>query len=152
MRPKLVVVIATFLSLVFLPLDLRQTRLTQHVAKIEPSPERSSEELLYIFDLISELDSSLAEVRQKPDERWARNLFEPVSKRRRMKKKKTEKRREESLPHLTSIMMNKKNSYAILDNQIVQVGDVVENMKVTKIEMGKVTLRSGDQTIILTMD
>lgn len=152
MKPKLIVVIVTFLSVVFLPLSLRQTRLTQHVAKIEPSPERSSEELLYIFDLISELASSLAEVRQKPDERWARNLFEPVSKRRRMKKKKTEKRREESLPHLTSIMVKKWKGYAILDNQIVQVGDMVKNMKVTKIEMGKVTLRSDDRTIILTVD
>lgn len=152
MKPKLVVLIATFLSLVLLPLGLRQTRLTEHVAKLEPSPEKNQEELLYILDLISDLDSSLAKIRQKPDEEWTRNLFKPVTKRRRMTKKRTEKQKTGSWPRLTSVIVNGDDCYAILDNQIVRIGDVVKNVKIVKIEMGKVTLSYGDQTIVLTLD
>ncbi len=152
MKPKLIVIIGTFLSLVSLPLSLRQTKLMEYVAEIESSPESSEEELLDVFDLISELDSGLGDVRKKPDEKWARNLFKPVTKRSTITKKKSEKQMKGPLPQLTSIMVNQDGCYAILDNQIVQTGDVVKNMKVTKIEMGKVTLGSGDQTFVLTVD
>ena len=152
MKPKLTVIIVTFLSLVSLPLGLRQTKLMEYVAETEPSPESSEEELLDIFDLLSDLDSCLAKVRQKPDERWVRNLFKPVTKHRTTTKKKSEKQMKGPLPHLTSIMVNEDDCYAILDNQIVRTGDVVKNMKIVKIEMGKVTLRHGDQTIKLTLD
>ncbi len=150
MKVKFIAVIVTLL--LFLPLGQEHTRLTQYVAKVEPPPMTIQRELESVIDLISDLDSSLAEIRQMPDERWAQNFFKPVIKRRRMTTRETKRQKEESLPHLTSIMVKKWKGYAILDNQIVQVGDMVKNMKVTKIEMGKVTLRSDDRTIILTVD
>ncbi len=150
MRLKLAV--ATFLFLILLPLGLKQIRSTQYVAKVETSPKRIQKQDKSVFDLISDLDSSLTEIRRMEDVRWARNIFKPIIKRREAIKKETEKQKEASRPHLTSILVNKRNCYAIVDNQIVRVGDMVKNMKVTKIEMGKVTLRFGNQTITLTVD
>lgn len=152
MRLRLVVLLVTFLFLTFFPLGLRETGLTENVAKVGTSGMKVKEELDSLADLISNLDSSLASFRQMPDQRWERDFFQPVMEHKVIKTEVTENPKKEPLPRVTTIMVNKENSYAILDNQIVRIGDMVKNMRVIKIEMGKVTLRVGNQIIVVTID
>jgi hypothetical protein len=152
MKAKLVAGVTTFLFLLFLLLFSKQIRPIQYVARVETPSMEKQKELKSVTDLISHLDSTLTELRQMPDERWARNFFKPLLKLQGTTTEPNNKESETPLPHLSSILANKEKRYAILDGQIVRVGDVVKSMKVIKIEMGSVTLRYGDKTIVIPLD
>lgn len=152
MKVRFIVFWATFMFLVFMPWGQKRTRLSQHVAKIEAPQIKPEEEIESMIDLISDLYLTLAAFHQSPDEGWKRNFFEPAVGRKRMPAGESRVMEETSLPHLSSIVVTGQSSYAIIDGQIVRPGDVVNQNKVLRIEIGRVILMSGGKIKTLTVD
>jgi len=152
MKPKLIPILIVFVGLASLLWHIRPTGSTQHVARVKSSQESESKQLRPVLDMILELESSLSFLRQMPDEIWFRNFFKPKIRLKRTASEEPATQKKKWLPRLTSILVNRHRSYAILDNQVVGEGEMIRNMRVIKIEMGKVTLQSGYQTIVLTLD
>ena len=103
---------------------------------------------LDLDNLIKSLDLIL---NPSPDENldWGKDPFLPAIK---IKKEEEKSESEEIKPILKGVVIQKNDRYAIIDDKIVREGEEILGMKVTKIERGKVILKSEGKTQILLLD
>jgi ribosome-associated protein YbcJ (S4-like RNA binding protein) len=86
---------------------------------------------------------------------WGKNPFEKPAK---LWGKKSEMSREKSKSFVSSplklngVIIKGKEAWAIIDENVVKVGDNISGRTVEKIEMGKVILRSGQTEEVLILD
>jgi hypothetical protein len=103
------------------------------------------------FDLDNLIKSLDLILNPSPDQNldWGKDPFRPAIK---IKEEEEKSESEEIKPKLKGVVIQKNDRYAIIDDKIVREGEEISGMKVTKIERGKVILKSERKTQILVLD
>ena len=142
-------VLVLFLLFSFTPIESTQYNVKKIIKEEEIKGDVDLDQFRRNLDFI--LDSE----KKQTDLTWGRNPFEKPPKLRESKSTANmeEARSFVSSPlKLNGVIIKGKEAWAIIDENVVKVGDDISGRIVEKIEMGKVILRSGQTEEVLILD
>ena len=112
--------------------------------------ELSSKVNLDDFDEMT--DFVLGKKKEKSDTSWVRNLFVPLVQQKRMETGSDDNGESKEGLKVKGVAIIGKTAFALIGDQIVQEGEIIDGMTVTRIEIDKVTLRENREEKMLYID
>ena len=112
--------------------------------------ELSSKVNLDDFDEMA--DFILSQEKESIDTGWVRNLFLPLLQKQGTNVSLDVKGELKLELRLRGIVMMDERAYALIGDEILKEGEMIDDMRVEKIEMGRVILKKGEQEELLYVD
>ena len=97
-------------------------------------------------------DFILSQEKESIDTGWVRNLFLPLLQKQGTNVSLDVKGELKLDLRLRGIVMMDERAYALIGDEILKEGEMIDDMRVEKIEMGRVILKKGEQEELLYVD